>query len=175
MIMVGLAALSTLLAIAPVAGEAHRGPVVSVALGGAGAFGSAASATGAGVAAHAMAGYEFAYGFTPNLGLQGTRFGSSAGSTWEIAALLGVRWHGTLAGRLGSWLEAGAGIGQFVYENDSLGGRIDVGLRLRAAGGLDFAVDPLVSVGLHVAVNDQRANVSDDRWIDVGCDVTFPF
>jgi hypothetical protein len=122
MITVGLAALSTLLAMAPVAGEGHRGPVV-----------------------------------------------------WEIAALPGVRWYGTLAGRLGSWLEAGAGIGQFVYENDSLGGRIDVGLRLRVAGGLDFAIDPLVSVGLHVAVNDQHANVSDDRWLDVGCDVTFPF
>ena len=79
------------------------------------------------------------------------------------------------AGRLRSWVEVAAGIGQFVYENDSLSGRVDVGLRLRVASGLDFAIDPLVSVGLHVAVSDQHADVSDDRWIDVGCDVTFPF
>jgi hypothetical protein len=174
--MIGLAALAALLVVVPAAGDPHRGAVVGVAMGGAGAFGSAASGTSGGVTARAMAGYELAYGLTPNLGLQGTRFGSSAGSTWEIAALPGLRWYGGLAGRLHSWVEVAAGIGQFVYENNSQDGRIDVGLRLRAAGGLDFAIDPLVSVGLHVAVNDQHADLSgDDRWIDVGCDVTFPF
>ena len=115
-------------------------------------------------------------GFTPNLSVEWTRFASSAGSTWEIAALGGLRWYGGHAGRLRGWLEVAAGLGQFVYENDSLNGRVDAGLRLRAAGGLDFAVDPLVSVGLHVAVNDQWTDVSDDeRWIEVGCGVTFPF
>jgi hypothetical protein len=157
------------------AGEAHRGAMVGVVIGGAGAFGSATRGTGSGVTARVLAGYEIANGVTPNLGLEWTRFGASAGSTWEIAALPGVRWYGALAGRLRSWVEGAAGIGQFVYENNSLGGRADVGLRLRAGGGMDFAIAPLLSVGLHVALNDQHAQTSDDRWVDVGCDVTFPF
>jgi hypothetical protein len=172
--MIGLAAIATLLAVVPAGAEPHRGAVVGVVMGGAGAFGSAARGTGGGVTARAMVGYEIASGLTPNLSLEGTRFGSVAGSTWEIAALPGLRWYGGLAGRLRSWVELAAGIGQFVYQNDSLGGRIDVGLRLRGAGGLDFALDPLVSVGLHVAVNDQRADAGDDRWLEVGCDITFP-
>ena len=157
------------------AGQAHRGAMVGVVLGGAGVFGAATRGTGGGVTARAMVGYDLAYGVTPILGLEGTRFGASAGSTWEIAALPGVRWYGGLAGRLRSWVELSAGIGQFVYENNSSGGRVDVGLHLRAAGGLDLAVAPLASVGLHVALNDQRAIGGDDRWIDAGCDVTFPF
>ena len=159
----------------PTVGEAHRGAMVGVVLGGAGVFGSATSGTGGGVTARAMAGYEIANGITPNLGLEATRFGASAGSTWEIAALPSVRWYGALAGRLRSWVEVAAGVGQFVYQNNSLASRVDVGLRLRAAGGMDFAIAPLVSVGLHVALNDQHAKESDDRWIDVGCDETFPF
>jgi hypothetical protein len=174
--MIAFAALATLLAAVPAAGESHRGAVIGIAMAGAGAFGVAATGTGGGVTARAMAGYEMARGFTPNLALEGTRFGSVAGSTWEIAALLGLRWYGGLAGRLRSWVEVAAGIGQFVYENNSMDGRVDVGLRLKAAGGLDFAIDPLVSVGVHVAVNDQHADLTDDdRWIDAGCDVTFPF
>ena len=174
--MIGFVALAALLAAVPVAGETHRGAVVSVAVGGAGMFGAAASGTGGGATAQLMAGYEIASGFTPNLSFEGTTFGSSAGSTWEIAALPGLRWYGGLPGRLRSWVEVAAGVGQFIYENNSARGRIDVGLRLRAAAGLDFAVDPLASVGLHVAVNDQRAELNgDERWIDVACGVTFPF
>jgi hypothetical protein len=174
--MIGFVALAALLAAVPPAGETHRGAVVGVAMGGAGVFGAAASGTGGGATARLMAGYEIASGFTPTLSLEWTRFTSSAGSTWEIAALPGLRWYGRLAGRLRSWIEVAAGIGQFVYENDSLDGHVDVGLRLRAAAGLDFAVDPLVSVGLLIAVNDQRAELNgDERWIDVACGVTFPF
>jgi hypothetical protein len=173
--MIGLAVLATFLAVVPAAAAPHRGPMVGVALGGAGVFGAAATGTGGGATMRVMAGYEIASGFTPNLALQGTRFGSSAGSTWELAALPGLRWYGGKAGRLRSWVEVAAGIGQFVYQNDSLNGRIDVGLRLRGAGGLDLSVAPVASVGLHVAVNDQLTGGSDDRWIDVGCDVTFPF
>jgi hypothetical protein len=173
--MIGFMAIAALLAAVSADGEVHRGAVVGVEAGGAGGFGASARGTEGGVAARAMAGYEVANGLTPNLSLEGTRFGASAGSTWEIAALAGVRWYGGAAGRLRSWVELAAGVGQFVYENDSLNGRIDAGLRLRGAGGVDVLLDPLVSVGLHVAVNDQRADASDDRWLDVGFGVTFPF
>jgi len=175
-IMIGLAALVILLAASPPAGDAHRGPVVGVAMGGAAAFGSASRGTGGGASARVMAGYEIVSGFTPTVAIQWTRFEASAGSTWEIAALPGLRWYGGLAGRLRSWGEVAAGVGQFVYENDSLNTRLEAGLRLRAAGGLDFAVDPLVSVGLQVALNDQHAELSADyHWVDVDCGVTFLF
>jgi len=85
-----------------------------------------------------------------------------------------LRWYAG-ADRVRSWVEGDAGIGQFVYENDSLDGHIDVGLRLKVAGGIDLALEPFLSVCLHVAFNDARGGVDDHRWLDAGGAVDFAF
>jgi hypothetical protein len=169
-----LVILGAVFAAGPATVQEHRGVVMSVEMGGAVPFGPASSGVGAGATARGLVGYEIANGLTPSFSVEGTRFGSTEGSTWEIAALPGLRWYAG-ADRVRSWVEGDAGIGQFVYENDSLDGHIDVGLRLKVAGGIDLALEPFLSVCLHVAFNDARGGVDDHRWLDAGGAVDFAF
>jgi hypothetical protein len=171
MMRLGLAALLVTVAAAPAsADEIARGPQVGAALSASSILGSAGRDATLGYTLRPELGYELPGGAAAFVAVSYSRWDTSTGLEWQLAALAGARF----SYRRGRWLpraELALGWGQLVYPQST----VDIGVRSSGSLGLDFLAADTVRAGVRVSLEriDGGAPAHGTFWLDAGIAATF--
>jgi hypothetical protein len=172
MMHLGLAALLATLATAdPPAEDISRGLLIGAALSASSILGSAGRDATLGYTFRPSVGYELSNGAAAFLAVSYSRWATSTGLDWQLAALAGGRFS-LRRGRWLPWGELAVGWGQLVFPQK----RIDVGVRSSGGLGLDFLAGEAVRAGVHVGLErlDGGGNPGyATLWLDAGLVATF--
>jgi len=148
------------------------GMVAGARVGVASSVGDESSGVAAGYTLSPRLGYGLPFGLTPALAVSYSRWSTSGGSRWELSAFPGIRWE-RLQQRVRPWVEGALGYGQLVHEETN--GRVDIGLRIESAMGLDVALSERVLLGAHFGFNRLYGSGEPgyvSTWLDLGVGIT---